>query len=99
MVQTRPQPPKLPRGGRFITPRAPCQNAKVESFKGRQRTEGLDVELIHNLADAQLKIGPYRNFPDEGSPHSSLGSMTPFQFRRQHGQKRKEKDLTGYGVT
>jgi putative transposase len=78
---------------RFIKPGAPWQNAKVESFNGRLRAECLDAEVFHNLADAQLKIGLYRKFHNEERAHSSLGYMTPCQFRDQYQQKKEREKL------
>lgn len=62
---------------RFIAPGSPWQNAHAESFVSRLRAELLDVEVFHNLADAQLRLGLYLRFYNEQRPHSSLGYRTP----------------------
>lgn len=64
---------------RFIKPGSPWQNGHAESFVSRLRAELLDVEVFHNLADAQVKLSLFRRFYNEQRPHSSLGYMTPAQ--------------------
>ncbi len=62
---------------RFIKPGSPWQNGHAESFVSRLRAECLDVEVFHNLADAQLKLTLFRRFYNEERPHSSLGYLSP----------------------
>ncbi len=62
---------------KFIDPGSPWQNAFVESFHATLRRDHLDVELFHNLADAQLKTAVYRRYYNEQRPHSSLGYRPP----------------------
>lgn len=64
---------------RFIKPGSPWQNGHAESFMSRLRAELLDVEVFHNLADAQVKLQVHRRFYNEQRPHSSLGYRTPAQ--------------------
>lgn len=64
-------------GSHFIRPGSPWQNAYVESFNSTLRRDLLDVEVFHNLADAQVKLSLYRRFYNEQRPHSSLGYRTP----------------------
>jgi transposase InsO family protein len=61
----------------FIDPGCPWQNGHAESFVSRLRAELLDVELFHNLADAQVKLAVFRRFYNEQRPHSSLGYLPP----------------------
>lgn len=61
----------------FIKPGSPWQNGHAESFMSRLRAELLDVELFHNLADAQVKLSIYRRYYNEERPHSSLGYRSP----------------------
>src|SRR5208282_3991490 len=44
---------------RFINPGCPWENAFVESFHSTLRRDHLDVEVFHNLADAQMKCAIY----------------------------------------
>ncbi len=62
---------------RFIAPGSPWQNGHAESFVSRLRAELLDVEVFHNLPDAQVKLSLFRRFYNEQRPHSSLGYLTP----------------------
>lgn len=65
---------------RFIKPGSPWQNGHAESFVSRLRAELLDVELFHNLADAEVKLALFRRFYNEQRPHSSLGYLAPARF-------------------
>lgn len=62
---------------RFIKPGSPWQNGHAESFVSRLRAELLDVEVFHNLAEAQVKLAVFRRFYNEQRPHSSLGYLPP----------------------
>lgn len=62
---------------KFIRPGSPWQNGFAESFVSTLRRECLDVEVFHNLADAQLKLAIYRRFYNEQRPHSSIRYRTP----------------------
>jgi len=64
-------------GSHFIRPGSPWQNAYVESFNSTLRRDLLDVEVYHNLADAQVKLAIYRRYYNEQRPHSSLGHRPP----------------------
>ena len=56
-------------GSHFISPGSPWQNAYVESFNSTLRRDCLDVEVFHNLADAQVKLTLYRRYYNEVRPH------------------------------
>lgn len=62
---------------KFIDPGSPWQNGYAESLVSRLRAEILDVELFHNLADAQVKLAVFRRYYNEQRPHSSLGYRPP----------------------
>ncbi|MCC7229199.1 MAG: transposase [Fimbriimonadaceae bacterium] len=57
---------------RFAVAERPAKN-----FVSRLRAELLDVEVFHNLSDAQVKLAIFRRFYNEHRPHSSLGYRTP----------------------
>ena len=63
-----------------IQPGKPVQNAHVESFNGRLRTECLNASWFHNLFDARKKIWAWREEYNGERPHSSLGGRTPNEF-------------------
>jgi len=68
-------------GAHFIKPGSPWQNGFIESFNSRLRAECLDVEVFHNLADAQVKLAVYRRWYNQDRPHSSIGNLPPARFR------------------
>jgi transposase InsO family protein len=61
----------------FIAPGKPWQNGFVESFHSTLRRDHLDVEVFHNLVDAQVKTRLYKRYYNEIRPHSSLGYRPP----------------------
>ena len=67
----------------LIEPGSPWQNGFAESFVGTFRSECLDAEIFHNLADAQFKTAQWRRFYNEERPHSSLNYIQPSVFRRK----------------
>ena len=76
---------------RFIKPGAPWQNGVVESFNGKLRAELLNAEVFCNLAEAQVKLRIFQRFYNEERPHSSLGYLTPANYR-ERSQKSKNKE-------
>jgi len=66
----------------FIRPSKPNQNAYVESFNGRFRDECLAMEWFKNRIDAKVVIETFRRGYNEVRPHSSLGQLTPVEFKR-----------------
>ena len=75
---------------RFIKPGSPWQNGHIESFNSRLRVELLDVEVFHNLADAQVKLRVFRRYYNEARPHSSLGYRTPAQAMSSSTKTQRE---------
>jgi transposase InsO family protein len=47
------------------------------------RAELLDADRFHNLADAQLRLGLFRRFYNEGRPTSALGYLISAEFAAQ----------------
>jgi putative transposase len=76
---------------RFIEPGSPRQNGVVESFNGKLRAKLLNAEVFHNLAEAQVKLRIFQRFYNEERPHSSLGYLTPANYR-DRSQKSKNKE-------
>ncbi len=66
---------------RFIQPGKPIQNALVESFNGKFRAACLNEHWFVDLADARRTIEAWRVHYNTVRPHSSLGFLTPEQFR------------------
>lgn len=63
-----------------IQPGKPTQNAHVESFNGRLRTECLNACWFHNMNDARQKVQTWCDEYNGERPHSSLGGRTPNEF-------------------
>lgn len=65
----------------FIEPGKPWQNGKCESFNGKLRDECLSREWFSSVKEAQVVIEHWRNFYNTKRPHSSLGYLTPLEFK------------------
>lgn len=72
---------------RFIKPGSPWENGYAESFMSTLRRDCLDVEVFHNLADAQMRLAIYRRYYNEQRPHSSLGNRTPAAVRLNYAKQ------------
>lgn len=66
-----------------IAPGKPWQNGTEESFNGKLRDECLNMEWFRNRIEAATVIESWRKHYNEIRPHSSLGYLTPQQFKRQ----------------
>lgn len=78
----------------FIRPGKPVENAYIESFNGRLRDECLNENWFLTLEHARGIIERWRVDYNTVRPHSSLGYLTPEEFR----QKEMEKNSTGIPV-
>lgn len=71
--------------GRFkldpIDPGKPQQNAYIESFNGKFRDECLNENWFVSLKHAQEVCEAWREDYNRSRPHSSLGDLTPEEFR------------------
>lgn len=67
----------------LIDPGKPWQNATDESFNGRFRDEHLTLQWFRNRVDARVGIEQWRRHYNEVRPHSSLGYLTPVEFKAQ----------------
>lgn len=65
----------------YIEPGKPWQNGKGESFNGKLRDECLSREWFSSVKEAQAVIEGWRKFYNEERPHSSLGYLTPWEFK------------------
>jgi putative transposase len=61
----------------FSRPGKPTENALIESYNGRIRTECLNANWFLSLADTQSKCEARRRDYNEVRPHSFLGNQTP----------------------
>jgi len=72
----------------LIDPGKPWQNATDESFNGRFRDEYLSLNWFRNRVDAKVGIEQWRQHYNAIRPHSSLGYLTPFEFKAAGGATR-----------
>lgn len=68
----------------LVDPGKPWQNGTNESFNGKFRDECLSMEWLRNRVDAKIVVENWRRHYNEVRPHSSLGNLTPTEFKRQH---------------
>lgn len=68
----------------FSRPGKPTDNALIESFNGSFRDECLNTSWFLSVDDARKKIEAWRRDYNSFRPHTSLGNLTPDQFREQH---------------
>lgn len=74
----------------LIEPGKPWQNGTNESFNGKFRDECLSMEWFRNRVDAKIVIESWRRYYNEVRPHSSLGNLTPAEFKQQLSQPSPE---------
>jgi putative transposase len=65
------------------SPGKPWQNGSNESFNGKFRDECLSMQWFKNRTDAKILIENFRREYNEIRPHSSLGQLTPTQFKQR----------------
>jgi putative transposase len=68
----------------LIDPGKPWQNATDESFNGKLRDECLSLQWFRNRVDARVSIEHWRRHYNEVRPHSSLGYLTPAEYKAKH---------------
>jgi len=66
-----------------IDPGKPWQNGLNESFNGKFRDECLSMQWFKSRIDAKVIIEDFRCHFNEIRPHSSLGQLTPLEFKRR----------------
>lgn len=73
----------------YIQPGKPVQNAYAESFNGKLRDECLNTNWFVNLWEARRRIHLWRDEYNNQRPHSSLGYLTPYEFAKDFGRRKK----------
>ncbi len=68
----------------FIDPGKPWQNGMDESFNGKLRDQHLSLQWFRNRTEAKVSIEAWRRHYNDVRPHSSLGGLTPTEFKAQH---------------
>jgi putative transposase len=64
----------------FSRPGKPTDNAHIESFNARLRTECLNAHVFESLEDAEETLTSWRSDDNAVRPHSALGMLTPREF-------------------
>jgi putative transposase len=83
----------------FSRPGKPTDNPYIESFNGSFRDECLNLHWFLSLDDAQEKVEAWRQDYNEYRPHSSLGNLTPRDFRTQAQQPNfSTYEVSDFGV-
>jgi putative transposase len=67
----------------FIRSGRSVENGYIESFNGRRRDEGLNVEVFFALADLHEKLERWRQDYSQGRPPSALHDGAPASFAAQ----------------
>jgi putative transposase len=67
----------------LIDPGEPWQNGMDESFNSKFRDECLSLEWFRTRAEARVIIESGRQHYNQERPHSSLGYLTPYEFKTQ----------------
>jgi len=70
----------------FSRPGKPTDNAFIEAFNGRFRTECLDAHWFMTLADAAEKMERWRRYYNEERPHGAIGDKVPIMLQNHGGQ-------------
>ena len=88
----------------YIAPASPWQNAYGESFNDKLRSECLNMEVFDTLVQAKVILGAWRREYNEARPHSSLGYLTPTEYRERWAKElslspapRSLRSLSGAG--
>jgi len=65
----------------LIDPGKPWQNGADESFNGKFRDEYLSLQWFRHRIEAKVGIDEWRRHYNAVRPHSSLGYLTPLEFK------------------
>jgi putative transposase len=72
----------------FSRPGKPTDNAFIEAFNGRFRSECLNAHWFLTLADASEKVEAWRNDYNEVRPHGAIGNVPPAALMTAGGATR-----------
>jgi putative transposase len=74
----------------FIDPGKPWQNGTEESFNPRFRDECLGMDWFCSRTEAAAIIETWRRHYNGVRPHSSLGYLTPNEFKRKYTDQKSD---------
>ena len=69
----------------FSRPGKPTDNAFIEAFNSKVRSECLNAHWFMSLDDARSKLEDWRRYYNEERPHSGIGQMTPILLHNPGG--------------
>jgi len=69
----------------FSRPGKPTDNAFVEAFNSKVRSECLNAHWFMSLDDARSKLEDWRRYYNEERPHSGIGQRTPILLHNAGG--------------
>jgi len=69
----------------FSRPGKPTDNAFIEAFNSKVRSECLNAHWFMSLDDARSKLEDWRRYYNEERPHSGIGQMTPILLHKSGG--------------
>jgi putative transposase len=69
----------------FSRPGKPTDNAFIEAFNGRFRSECLNAHWFMSLADAKEKMEDWRKYYNEERPHGAIGNKPPIMLLNHDG--------------
>jgi putative transposase len=78
----------------YIDPGSPWQNGKEERFNGSGRDECLNMEVFASVSEARLKLEEYRRQYNGERPLSSLGYLTPLEYKQAWSQEQAKRAET-----
>ena len=69
----------------FSRPGKPTDNAFIEAFNSKVRSECLNAHWFMSLDDARAKLEDWRRYYNEERPHSGIGQRTPVLLHNAGG--------------
>ena len=77
----------------FSRPGKPTDNAYIESFNGKLRTECLDQNWFVSLQEAKEKLNSHRKEHNTERPHTALNFLTPEQYLTKWRSEQQTKSV------
>jgi putative transposase len=69
----------------FPRPGKPTDNAHIDAFNGRLRTECLNPHWFLTLADATAKLEAWRRYYNQERPYGAIGNKVPIALTKSGG--------------
>jgi putative transposase len=70
----------------FSRPGKPTDNAFIEAFNSKMRSECLNAHWLLSLEDACEKLEAWRKHYNEERPHSAIGNIPPIMLANSAGE-------------